>query len=92
MVTFPNCQKLEKFPTITQESIKSKLDILSNEAQVSFHLVLAPPTHHCLKCGQQLVPQIDLATNVMVFDLGGPTIATKYRYRLVGEDLVHLAN
>ena len=57
--------------------------MLSEKAGTSFHIVLAPPTCHCLKCGEQLTPQISLATNVMVFELGGPKIATKYRYRLV---------
>jgi hypothetical protein len=27
------------------------------------------------------MPQLGLATNVLVFDLGGPKLATKYRYR-----------
>ena len=81
MVTFPCEQSLESHPKITAEVIEDKLHALSEKAGLSFNLSLSPPTYHCLKCERLLLPQLALATNVMVFDLGGPRIATKYRYR-----------
>ena len=81
LVTLPSNQNLEEHPSITPDVIQAKLDTLSETAGTSFSLCLAPPTYQCLKCEQILVPQIGLATNVMVFDLGGAKIGTKYRYR-----------
>ena len=85
-VTFPTNQSLENHPAVTPEVVQEKLDSLSEKAGISFSLSLAPPTYHCLKCEQALHPQLGLETNVMVFDIGGPRIATKYRYRF----LLHL--
>ena len=78
---FPEKQSLEIHTSITQEIIDDKLQLLSEQAGTSFGLVLAPPTFSCVKCDNVLLPQLSLATNVMVFDLDGPKIATKYRYR-----------
>ena len=81
LVTFPDYQSLENHPSITLDIIEDKLHSLSEIAGISFSLSLSPPTYHCLKCDLVLLPQLGLSTNVMVFDLGGPRIATKYRYR-----------
>ena len=81
MVTFPDKQNLESHPDITLGNIEDRLQALSERAGISFNLTISPPTYHCLKCEHVLLPQLALATNVMVFDVGGPKIATKYRYR-----------
>ena len=104
LVTLPAHLYPEKYPDITPEAIQAKLNILSEEAGVSFSLILVPPTSQCLKvinsrfidpiykifwlqCSQRLRPQMGRATNVMVFELGGPKIATKYRYRYCSRDI-----
>ena len=82
LVTFPDSQSLEQHPAITLHTIEDKLQALSERAGISFNLSLSPPTYRCLKCEGVLLPQLRQSTNVMVFDMGGPRIATKYRYRL----------
>ena len=81
MTSFPKKQPLEIHPSITPTLIEDKLQSLSEQAGTSFGLILGPPSFSCLKCATVLLPQIALATNVMVFGLDGPRIATKYRYR-----------
>lgn len=49
LVEFPSHPSLESFPSITPASIQEKLNNLSEESGVSFGLILAPPTSHCLK-------------------------------------------
>ena len=49
LVEFPAQPSLERFSCISTEMIKKKLNILSEKAGLSFSLILAPPTSHCLK-------------------------------------------
>ena len=49
LVEFPTEPSIERFSCISTEMITKKLNILSEEAGISFSLILAPPTSHCSK-------------------------------------------
>ena len=86
-----NTGELHKYlHLITKEDIENHLSLLSAKSGTSFSQILVPPVTMCIHCDRLLDPMIKKFTQVILFDIGGVKVASKFRYRwaLVLESLL----